>query len=109
MNVLFHGGVIAAIVIFSLYPVVVYVVHLLFPDRKEHRMREYRQFAGKLLLVEYQMIQIINQAREKKGLAPIPYQPVLDQFKGVSAWAGLRIKCEETIRYAFSRLVKVKP
>jgi len=109
MSALFHGGAIAAIVLFTLYPAMAYVVNLLFPDRKEHRMREYRLFAGKLVLAEYQMLQIINQAREKKGLSPIPYQPVLDQFKGVSAWAGLRIKCEETIRYALGRLVKVKP
>lgn len=108
MNFIFNGVLILTLIIYIIYPPLVYVGHLLFGHRMEHRVREYKLFAARLALVEYQMIQTINGLRKRQGLTPIPHEPVLGQFKGVGSWAGLKIKCEETVRYALNRLARVK-
>lgn len=103
MQLIYGAASIVLLIVFVIYPVAVFIDHMLFPNSYEHRIREWKMFVAKQALVEYQMIFTINETRKKYGLAPIPYDAVIDQFQGIGGWAGLKLKCEETVRYALRK------
>ena len=90
------------------YPAIQFVDHIIFPSSMQHQLAKYKIVAAKMALNEYLMVQTINQQRAKLGLDPIPHEPVIDRFKGIGPWSGLKAKCVAIVNEALKGVTSIK-
>ena len=108
MNIVFGIGATLVLIFLIFYPAIQFIDHMIFPSSMQHQFAKYKVVAAKMVLNEYLMIETINRQRAILGLDPIPHQPVIEQFKGIGPWSGLKAKCVAIVNDALKKVTSIK-